>query len=75
MDPTGARLETFFDILRGTGETLDDYVNRLIINGAANIGAHELGHIAGLRKYFSLYLSSVAICDFSHTVPMARYMV
>ena len=40
-------LESYFNIPRKSDETLEEYVNSLVINGAANIGAHELGHISG----------------------------
>ena len=42
-------LESFLFTPKNPGETDEEYKTRLIINGGANIGAHELGHICGLR--------------------------
>ncbi|KAL7579042.1 hypothetical protein ACA910_019081 [Epithemia clementina (nom. ined.)] len=54
IDPTGTLLEQYFDVPRQPDQTIDDYINELIVNGASNIGAHELGHLCGLRHYDSL---------------------
>ena len=53
FDPTASGLEKYLNVPRKStaGETVQEYIDRLVINGASNIGAHELGHISGLRKY------------------------
>ena len=56
-DPSGAGIEnsviggTFYNespgIPRQTGETLQQYLDRIIINAASNLAAHGLGHLSG----------------------------
>ena len=55
-DPSGAGIENSIyggtvtyspGIPRQPGETLQQYLDRIIINAASNVGAHELGHISG----------------------------
>ena len=49
VDPSGRALESYFPLTRQGSETVEEYVDKLIVNGASNIGSHELGHILGLR--------------------------
>ena len=53
MDPSAVLLEEFFGVPRPEGQNIQNYVTELIINGASNIGAHELGHVLGLRHHDS----------------------
>lgn len=66
VDPTAGWLENYFGIQREASETVDDFVDRLTVNGASNIAAHELGHLSGLRKYLIHRCASLASLPGSH---------
>ena len=53
VDPSGRALESYFPLTRQGSETVEEYVDKLVVNGASNIGSHELGHILGLRHHDS----------------------